>query len=741
MIQRIVLLIAALFCVAAAWAGTDAREPLSPEEAFVASARLVEPTVVEVRYRIADGHYLYRDKFRFKLAQPGAGQLRSVLPAGIAHEDEFFGKVQTYRGEAVARVMLEKASDAGVLLEAVSQGCADAGICYPPQTQRLRIESVATAPMSSGLLARLAQAAPAQQEEFLPVDKAFRVQARMPDDATVTVRFTPAEGYYLYRDKTTFAIPGTGAVSIESVQLPRGEMKKDPNFGDTEVFHEAFQAAIRLRRAAGDSSPFTLEVGYQGCSTKGLCYPPEKRAFLLVAGQRGDAPLAGAATTPADIAPARADQPQAEDQRVARLLGSGNLALIVASFLGFGLLLSLTPCMWPMIPILGGIIAGQQRPSRRRGLVLSLAYVLGLASAYAVAGVAAGLTGSLLSAALQNAWVLGAFAVAFVALSLAMFGLYDLQLPASLQSRLSEASGRLRGGTLSGVFLMGAISAVIVGPCVAAPLAGALLYISQSRDAVLGGTALFAMAVGMGLPLIAIGASAGALLPRAGPWMQSVKNVFGVLLLATAIWVATPILPVSVQMLLWAALLVVCAVFLRAIDALPPDASGWRKLAKGFGVLLLLLGIAMLVGALSGSRDVLRPLAGLRSANGPAVSDGASAFVRVANLAQLDAALASADRPVMLDFYADWCVSCKEMERFTFTDPRVKEQMQQMLLLQADVTANSAEDKALLARFGLFGPPGILFFDRTGSEIRSARVIGFQSADRFSDVLASVLGQ
>lgn len=741
MIQRIVLLIAASFCVAAAWA-TDPHEPLSPEEAFVASARLVEPTVVEVRYRIADGHYLYRDKFGFKLAQPGAGQLRAMLPAGIAHEDEFFGKVQTYRGEAVARVMLEKASDAGVLLEAVYQGCADAGICYPPQTQRLRIESVADAPRSSGLLARLAQAAaPSRQEEFLPVDKAFRVQARMPDDATVVVRFTPAEGYYLYRDKTTFAIPEVGAVTIESVQLPRGEMKKDPNFGDTEVFHEAFQAVIRLRRAAGDASPFALEVGYQGCSTKGLCYPPEKRAFQLVAGQRGDAPLVAPPTTQADLAPARPAPSQAEDQRVARLLGSGNLALIVASFLGFGLLLSLTPCMWPMIPILGGIIAGQQRPTRRRGLVLSLAYVLGLALAYAVAGVAAGLTGSLLAAALQNAWVLGTFAIAFVALSLAMFGMYDLQLPTSLQSRLSEASGRLRGGTLSGVFLMGAISAVIVGPCVAAPLAGALLYISQSRDAVLGGVALFAMAVGMGLPLLAIGASAGALLPRAGPWMQSVKNVFGVLLLATAMWVATPILPVSVQMLLWAALLIVCAVFLRAIDALPPDASGWRKLAKGLGVLLLLLGIAMLVGALSGSRDVLRPLAGLRSANGPAVSGGAASFVRVANVSELDAAIASADRPVMLDFYADWCVSCKEMERFTFTDPRVREQMQNMLLLQADVTANSAEDKALLARFGLFGPPGILFFDRSGGEIRSARVIGFQSAGRFSDVLASVLGQ
>ncbi|HEY5930114.1 MAG TPA: protein-disulfide reductase DsbD [Burkholderiales bacterium] len=441
------------------------------------------------------------------------------------------------------------------------------------------------------------------------------------------------------------------------------------------------------------------------------------------------------------IAPDAVPASLADDSRIAALLGSGNFAVILASFLGFGLLLSLTPCMWPMIPILSGIIAGQgERMTRGRGLALSTAYVLGMALAYAMVGVAAGVTGTLLSSALQNPWVLGAFALTFVALAMSMFGFYELQLPAAMQNRLSATSNRLKGGTLTGVFLMGALSAMIVGPCVAAPLAGALLYISQSRDMVLGGTALFAMALGMGIPLLVVGASAGALLPRAGAWMQAVKNIFGVLLLAAAIWIISPVVPALVHMLLWAALLIVSAIYLRAIDALPPGAGGFRKLWKGVGVLALLLGIAFLVGALSGGRDVLRPLSGLR-VDGGGEAASYPPFIRVASVDELDAALASAGRPVMLDFYADWCVSCKEMERFTFSDERVREKMAGMLLLQADVTANNRNDKAMLARFGLFGPPGIIFFDRRGTELKDTRVIGFQSADKFAIVLDAVAGR
>ena len=722
-----------------------AADLLGPEEAFRISAQLVEPALIEVRYRIADGYYLYREKFSFGM-QPSSVRIGTPqFPRGVLHEDEFFGKVETYRGDVVVRVPLAVPLESDATLKAVSQGCADAGICYPPQTQNVRILPAAASTTdrgvptrkSSGLLARLGEPAPAAQENggFLPVEQAFKIQARMPDAQTVVVRFTPAQSYYLYRDKISFV--AGGAASIDSVKLPRGEMKKDPNFGDTEVFHQAFQAVLRLENPV--AAAFPLTVGYQGCSENGLCYPPEKKVLAVSFAANEGIASAGKQNEP--IAPDAVPASLADDSRIAALLGSGNFAVILASFLGFGLLLSLTPCMWPMIPILSGIIAGQgERMTRGRGLALSTAYVLGMALAYAMVGVAAGVTGTLLSSALQNPWVLGAFALTFVVLAMSMFGFYELQLPAAMQNRLSATSNRLKGGTLTGVFLMGALSAMIVGPCVAAPLAGALLYISQSRDMVLGGTALFAMALGMGLPLLVVGASAGALLPRAGAWMQAVKNIFGVLLLAAAIWIISPVVPALVHMLLWAALLIVSAIYLRAIDALPPGAGGFRKLWKGVGVLALLLGIAFLVGALSGGRDVLRPLSGLR-VDGGGEAASYPPFIRVASVDELDAALASAGRPVMLDFYADWCVSCKEMERFTFSDERVRQKMAGMLLLQADVTANNGNDKAMLARFGLFGPPGIIFFDRRGTELKDTRVIGFQSADKFAIVLDAVAGR
>jgi thiol:disulfide interchange protein DsbD len=405
-------------------------------------------------------------------------------------------------------------------------------------------------------------------------------------------------------------------------------------------------------------------------------------------------------------------------------------------------LLAFTPCVLPMIPILSGIIAGRgEHVTRVHGFMLSLAYVLGMAITYAAAGVLAGLSGAMLSAALQNAWVLGTFAALFVLLSGAMFGFYELQLPTSVQSRLAGASNRIPGGRFGGVFAMGALSALIVGPCVAAPLAGALLYISQSRDVVLGGSALFAMALGMGVPLLVVGASAGALLPKAGAWMETVKRFFGVVLLGVAIYIVSPLMSITVEMLAWAALLAITGIFLRAADPLPPTARPFDRFAKGLGVLSLVTGIAFLIGALSGSRDLLQPLSGLRAPVGgtPAAE---TSFKRVSSPAELDSAVAAAaGRPVMLDFYADWCVSCKEMERYTFADARVQERLKEVVKLQADVTSNSADHQALLQRFRLFGPPGIIFFDRTGREIASNRVIGFQPAERFAAVLDQVLRQ
>ncbi len=556
---------------------------------------------------------------------------------------------------------------------------------------------------------------------FLPADQAFALDVHAIDRRTLLASFKVTPGYYLYRDKISFNING-GKTKIARIDLPKGESKNDPNFGMIEVYHQSFQAEIVLAEADA-AKPVTLNASYQGCSDKGLCYPPIEKTLNIELAQT----ISAAPPPPATTAPAT----ETESSQIARLFKNGSFWLIVSSFFGAGLLLALTPCVFPMIPILSGIIVGRgHKITHMHAFILSLAYVLGMAITYAIAGVAAGYSGNLISSALQTPWVLGSFAALFVLLSLSMFGLYELQLPTALQSRLTDTSNRLHGGHLSGVFAMGALSAIIVGPCVAAPLAGALLYISQTHDAVLGGTALFALALGMGAPLLLIGTSAGALLPKAGAWMEGVKRFFGVMMLAMAIWIVSPVIPVSAQMLSWAALLIFSAIYLHALDPLPHNAHGWRNLGKGVGVLALLLGVAYLIGALSGARDILRPLGNIvrASADAPA----ALRFERIKNGAELDARIASArGRTVMLDFYADWCVSCKEMDRFTFSDATVQARLKNTVLLQADVTANSEDDKALLQRFQLFGPPATLFFDAQGIEQADFRVTGYQDAPQF----------
>ncbi len=581
------------------------------------------------------------------------------------------------------------------------------------------------------LLAVLPPARAASADDLLEPDQAFRFSARALDARTVEVRYGIADGYYLYRERFRFAAE-PASVTLGEPQFSKGQIHEDKFFGKQETYRK--EARIRLPVEAGGAERLKLRVTSQGCADVGVCYVPQvQTAELLLASAGGPRPAIYEKGDSFASSPERvAAKVASEDMRFTGVLESGRLWAVMAAFFAAGLLLTFTPCVLPMIPILSGIIVGEGRKvTRGRAALVSLAYVLGMAVTYTAIGIAAAFSGNLFSAALQNTWVLGAFAVFFVVLALSMFGFYELQLPSSWRARLTAASNRLGGGHWGAVVLMGVLSAAIVSPCVAAPLAGALLYIGQTRDALLGGTALFSMALGMGVPLVLVGVSEGVLLPRSGPWMHAVRQFFGVLLLALAIWIVTPVIPVAVQMLLWAGLLVGSGVFLGALAPLPQGATGWRRLWKAVGILALLAGAAQGIGALSGAREPLRPLAGLFAQS----SEAPLPFETVSTLADLDARLKTADKAVMLDFYADWCVSCKEMERVTFSDPRVQARLTRMTLLRADVSANNAEDKALLKRYRLFGPPGIVFFDASGREIEGFRVIGYQPPDKFIESL------
>ena len=579
-------------------------------------------------------------------------------------------------------------------------------------------------------------------DDFLDPAVAFKPTVRAVDGQMLEVRFDIAKEYYLYRDKFRFTTePAT--IQLGTPELSKGKEKQDETFGKIEVYYHEALIRIPVERNSSGPLAFTLKVTSQGCADAGICYPPQQQKIAVELPDPATSTAASA--TPAGSATSNAPSGN-ESGRIAHLLKNASFWLVIVSFFGFGLLLALTPCVFPMIPILSGIIVGSGKDghgvSHSRGFVLSLAYVLGMAITYSAVGVAAGLTGTLLSAALQNPWVLGSFGLIFVVLSFSMFGFYELQLPTFLQSKVSEEASHLQGGSLPGVAAMGALSAIIVGPCVAAPLAGALLYISQTGNALLGGAALFFMALGMGAPLLAVGLSAGTLLPKSGPWMEAVKKAFGVILLATAVWMISPVIPAVAQMIAWALLLIIPAIYLHALDPLPAAARGWQRFWKGMGIVMLIVGAALLIGALAGSRDPLQPLSGLRGSGAVVAAEAKHLpFTRVQSSAELDARLKQAGQPVMLDFYADWCVSCKEMDRFTFSDAHVQAQLAGWTLLQADVTANSDDDKALLQRFHLFGPPGIIFFNAQGQESDELRVVGFQDATAFAAIVERASSQ
>ena len=554
------------------------------------------------------------------------------------------------------------------------------------------------------------------------------MSARVEDPNTVRIDWDIADAYYLYRSKFQFHVKDPQGTSIGLVELAPGKVKEDEYFGKVEVYYQTANAVVGLQRTNLSAENMNLEVVYQGCADAGLCYPPIRKTI----------PLSLPTAIPAAVSrPSSGELP--EQDRIARALAGENIWLVLLSFFGFGLLLTFTPCVFPMIPILSSIIVGQgPELTTRRAFTLSLIYVLAMAATYTGAGVMAGLfgAGANLQTAFQNPWVISTFSLVFVLLSLSMFGFYDIQFPAAWQAKLAELSNRQSGGSYIGVGVMGFLSALIVGPCVVAPLAGALIYIGQTGDAVLGGLALFALSMGMGAPVLVIGTSAGKLLPKAGPWMDTVKAIFGVVLLGVAIYLLERIVPPWVVLLFWAALLIVAAVYMGALDSLTPGVSGWRRLWKGTGTVMMIYGALLMIGAASGGKDVFRPLQGLTARTTADAED--LQFQRVKGLYALQVVLAGAaaqGKSVMLDYYADWCISCKEMEKYTFSDRGVKAALSNTIVLQTDVTANDAEDQELLKTFGLFGPPAILFFGADGQEQRQYRVVGFVPAEEFQAIV------
>ncbi len=715
----------------AASAQTD--DFLKPQDAF---RYAVSDTgdALEIDFVIEDGYYLYRSKLAFAILTPAFATGQYELPAGIAHEDEYFGAQQVYRDRFFVSVPYTVQGDRpeSAELELRLQGCADLGLCYTPQTWTADVPiRKTTAAAKLSLDSRFGSAGGASGD-FLPVDEVFVPVLSALDGNTVEIAIRVLPGYYLYRDKIT-AKTVSNRVQFGQLELPPGEKKFDEWFGEMQVYHQDVFAVLPLARATPDAVDLELELGYQGCADGGICYPPVSKTL------RVSLPAATAVSA-LQVPAARSDAgpPVSEQAMLARVITQSGLWAAAGVFFLAGLGLAFTPCVLPMVPILSGIIAGEgDNVSSGRGFALALSYVMGMALVYTAAGVVAAAAGLQMQAAFNQPWVLILFSSLFVVLALGMFGLFDLQMPSAIQSRLAGISGTQKSGTAIGAFVMGALSSLVVTACVAPALIAALTVMAQTGDMLRGGTALFAMSLGMGAPLLLVGAAQGKFLPKAGAWMVAVKNAFGFMMLGLAIWMMSRMLPESVTLALWAVLVFMGGVYLGGLATLDTKASGAQKLGKGFGLLAMLYGAVLLLGALAGGHSLLQPLAslGTGSRNGVA-EEHALAFRRIKTVNDLDrevAMAAASGKSAMLDFYADWCVACIEMERYTFIDPAVQAALANTVMLQADVTANDAEDQALLQRFGVFGPPTIIFFGSDGMQREGYEVVGFMKAEKFAE--------
>jgi thiol:disulfide interchange protein DsbD len=700
--------------------------PISPEQAFQVSATAVTPDSVRIDWKIAEGCYLYRN--RIKVQAHGPVQVGAlVLPQGESHHDEYFGTQQIYHHTLAATLPVSRAAGSGELKLAIDvtyQGCAEIGFCYPPITKTLAVT----------LPAAIAAAAPADQSKFLDPDQAFRISAGAAGPDSIRINWQIADGYYLYRSR--IHVRTDSPAQLGALAMPEGEPHTDEYFGTQQVYHHALSATLPVARPGGTGDfNLAVDVTYQGCANAGLCYVPITRTLKVSL-----PPGSGTATAVSSIAAAPAPAASggvfvSTQDKLAAQIRNGNLFLMIASFFGWGLLLAFTPCVLPMVPILSGIIAGHgTNVTTSRAFFLSLSYVLGMACTYTIAGIAVAAAGSHVQAWFQQTWVIAMFAALFVLLSLSMFGVYNLQMPAAIQTRLSAVSNRQSAGTFGGVAIMGALSALIVTTCVAAPLVATFLVIGQSGNMLRGATALFALSLGMGAPLLVVGASQGKLLPKAGAWMDTIKHLFGVMMLCVAAWMLARVTPPGVVLLLWAIPAAVAAWVLwrgaRYIRELP-------MLVRTLAVAAAVYAVVLVIGSRLGATDPLAPLPWFAGQHAELT------FHTIKSTSDLDREVAQAHahgQPVMLDFYADWCVSCKEMEKYTFTDPAVRATLKNVVRLRANVTANDTDDQALLKRFGIYGPPTIAFYGIDGHERVPYRVVGFMKAPEFAALSAKAVG-
>jgi len=713
-----------------------ANEELLPgDEAFRFKAQLVNDEI-HLNWDIAKGYYLYKEKI--KIASEQSEELGVIkMPEAQVIDDEFFGKIGTYRNATSAIIPILDGKSQSVILNVSYQGCADIGVCYPPISKNVALNIASLRPQNimQEALSMLKDASKSAKSlvsdeeitgEPLPPEQAFKFSVDALDSTNLIAKWEIADGYYLYHDK--FSIDMQGA-DFGDIQFPSGKMKDDPIFGKVETHRKLVELQIPILNVKADSVEF--QAAWQGCWDQGVCYPPQKFSGKV----KLPALSAVKQTTTASSTPNTSTELSETDQ-IAALLQQDNILWVLASFFGFGLLLSFTPCVFPMIPILSGIIVGQKEEvSTSRALIMSIVFVLAMSAAYSGAGVLAGYFGENLQVAFQTPWVLALFSAVFVALAFSMFGYFDIQLPMSLQNKISSLSNSQKGGNLIGVAIMGFLSALIVGPCVAPPLAGALIYIGQTGDAVLGGLSLFVMSLGMGAPLIAVGAGVSKL-PRAGGWMDKVKYVFGILMLAVAIYLIDRVISDMVSLILWASLLTIAPIAMGALNSQDGSSTPWQRIFKAIGLIIMGYGFLIWLLVARGGGDMLAPLSGwnMGSSNSAAqVQETKIVFEKIKTSAELDTVLANAKKNnqiVMFDFYADWCVSCIEMEKFTFSDADVVKATSSFVNIKADVTKNDEFDKELMSRFGIIGPPALLFF-KDGVEVKVKRVVGFMKSGKF----------